>query len=53
MHQELMIDDLPLKVDPAGTVEVTRISASIAKVIIKSISDVVVSAISSIGNTQS
>lgn len=53
MHQELLIDDLPHTIDPAGTVEVTRISASVTKVIIKSISDVVVSAITSLGGGNS
>ncbi len=43
MQQELTIDDLDTKVDPAGTLEVSRISVSLAKAIIKAASDVIVS----------
>jgi hypothetical protein len=43
MQHELTIADLDLKVDPAGTLEVSRISVSLAKTIIKAVSDVIVS----------
>ncbi len=45
MHQELMIDDLPLTIDPAGTLEVSRISVSLAKAIIKAATDVIISVV--------
>lgn len=43
MQQELMIGDLDTTVDPAGTVEVSRISVTVVKAIIKAISDVIIS----------
>lgn len=43
MHQELTIGDLDTTVDPAGTVEVSRISVAVVKAIIKAIADVIIS----------
>ncbi len=42
MQQEIMIDDLDLKVDPAGTLELSRVSAAVVKTVIKAVSDVIV-----------
>lgn len=44
MQQELVIDDLDMKVDPAGTLEVSRISVTLARTIIQAVSDVIISA---------
>ncbi len=43
MHQELTIGDLDTTVDPAGTLEVSRISVAVVKAIIKAIADVIIS----------
>ncbi len=43
MQHELMIEDLDAKVDPAGSVEISRISIAVVKAVIKAISDVVIS----------
>ena len=43
MQHELMIEDLDTKVDPAGSVEISRISIAVVKAVIKAISDVVIS----------
>jgi len=45
MQHDLMIGDLDIPVDPAGTLEVSRVSPDVIKAIIKAATDVIVSAI--------
>jgi len=42
MQYELAIDDLDMPIDPAGTLELSRVSGSVIKSIIKVVGDVVV-----------
>jgi len=42
MRPEIMIDDLDLTVDPAGTLELSRVSSAVVKTVIKAVSDVIV-----------
>lgn len=53
MQQELTIDDLDMTVDPAGTLEVSRISVQLAKAIIQAASDIIISATTHITGTNS
>jgi hypothetical protein len=43
MRHEIVIDDLDLTVDPAGTLELARVSAAVVKTVVKAVSDVIVS----------
>ena len=42
MRHEIVIDDLDLTVDPAGTLELARISSAVVKSVVKALSDVII-----------
>lgn len=48
MQHELTIGDLDTPIDPAGTLEMSRVSVAVVKAVVKAVSDIIVSAINQI-----
>jgi len=42
MQHELAIDDLETPIDPAGTLEMSRVSTTVIKAVIKVVGDVII-----------